>query len=58
MFDPWGYRFDFDEHDEVYFDEFGGYYDNYGYYVPGDEYQEEYYRNYADEEDEEIEAYL
>lgn len=57
-FDPWGYRFDIDESDGHFYDEFGGYYDDYGYYVPGPEYQDEYYRNYAGEEDEEIDAYL
>ena len=57
-FDPWGYRFDLDETDGQYYDEFGGYYDDDGYYIPGEEYQEEYYRNYADEIDQEIENYL
>src|SRR5438105_2563454 len=56
-FDPWGYRFDKAE-DEYFYDEFGGFYDEYGYYIPGDEFKEEYDRNYADEEDQEIEAYL
>lgn len=36
VFDPWGYRFDIAE-DGYFYDEFGGYYDDCGYYIPGEE---------------------
>lgn len=32
----------------IYFDQYGGHYDHYGYYVPGDEYADEYYYNYEE----------
>lgn len=35
FFDPWGYRFDKAE-DGYFYDEFEGYYDDYGYYIPGE----------------------
>ncbi len=50
FYDPNGYYFD-----QEGYDEFGGYYEN-GYYVPGPDYAEEYYRRfnevYGQEDDE------
>ena len=53
FFDPWGYKFDPNGYDE-----FGGYYDDDGFYVPGEKYEDEYYRNYEHYDDEEIEQYM
>lgn len=38
FFDPDGYRFN-----KEGYDEFGGYYDDHGYYIPGDKYKDNYY---------------
>lgn len=42
FYDPSGYYFD-----QNGYDEFGGYYEN-GYYVPGEGYEDEYYRKYEE----------
>lgn len=50
FYDPNGYYFDAEGYDQ-----FGGYYEN-GYYKPGEEFAEEYYRRYEEmygEEDDE-----
>lgn len=69
FYDPWGYKFstkDKDENgNEIWKDDYGGYFDENGQYIPGKEYEQQYYEqfeeqelDYGDEEEEEDEEDL